>query len=160
MPLYERVEGSWEDLVRVDELSELWRSRWDVALIDSSDSDDSDDGSLPELLDGSDRDERDQDFDDRQLGPDASGLSEGHCSVWWDSFRVGFESARAFEAPGGVQDLSESGGLWIVSGCTPTDRLRDLQRVVRTFLACTSLLGAECFRSISMSQVQIVLVGA
>jgi hypothetical protein len=41
MPLYERVrglEGSWEDLVRVDKLSELWRSRWDVALIDSSDS--------------------------------------------------------------------------------------------------------------------------
>jgi hypothetical protein len=77
MPLYERVrglEGSWEDLVRVDELSELWRSRGDVALIDSSDSDDSDDGSLPELLDGSDRDERDQDFDDRQLGLDASEL--------------------------------------------------------------------------------------
>jgi hypothetical protein len=77
MPLYERVrglEGSWEDLVRVDELSEEWRSRWDVALIDSSDSDDSDDGSLPELLDGSDRDERDQDFDARQLGLDASGL--------------------------------------------------------------------------------------
>jgi hypothetical protein len=75
--MYERVrglEGSWEDLVRVDELSEEWRSRWDVALIDSSDSDDSHDGSLPELLDGSDRDESDQDFDARQLGLDASGL--------------------------------------------------------------------------------------
>jgi hypothetical protein len=67
-----RVLG--EDLVRVDELSELWRSRWDVALIDSSDSDDFDDGSLPELLDGSARDERDQDFDDHQLGLDASGV--------------------------------------------------------------------------------------
>jgi hypothetical protein len=77
MPLYERVrglEGSWEDLVRVDELSEEWRSRWDVALIDSSDSGDSDDESLPELLDGSDRDESDQDSDARQLGLDASGL--------------------------------------------------------------------------------------
>jgi hypothetical protein len=77
MPLYERVrglEGAWEDLVRADKLSELWRSRWDVALIDSSTSDDSDDGSLPELLDGSDCDERDQDSEDRQLGLDASGL--------------------------------------------------------------------------------------
>jgi hypothetical protein len=68
MPLYERVrglEGAWEDLVRVDKLSELRRSRWDVALIDSSTSDDSDDGSLPKLLDGSDCDERDQDLEDR-----------------------------------------------------------------------------------------------
>jgi hypothetical protein len=77
MPLYERVrglEGAWEDSVRVDELSELWRSRWDVVLIDSSTSDDFDVGSLPELLDGSDCDERDQDLEDRQLGLDASGL--------------------------------------------------------------------------------------
>jgi hypothetical protein len=77
MPLYERVQGlefSWEDLVCVDELSELWRSRWDVALIDGSDSDDLDDGSLPALLDGSDCDELDQDFKDLQIGLDASGL--------------------------------------------------------------------------------------
>jgi hypothetical protein len=70
MPLFERVqglEGSWEDLVRIDELSELWRSRCDVALIDGSDSDDSDDGYLPALLDGSDCDERDQDFEDEDL---------------------------------------------------------------------------------------------
>jgi hypothetical protein len=51
-----------EDLVRVDELSELWRSHWDAVMIEGSDTDDCDDGSLPELLDGSDFDERDQDF--------------------------------------------------------------------------------------------------
>jgi hypothetical protein len=44
------LEGSWEDSVRVDELSEEWRSRRDVAWIDGSDSDD----SLPLLIDGSD----------------------------------------------------------------------------------------------------------
>ena len=77
MPLYERVrglEGAWEDLVRVDELSELWRSHWDAVLIEGSDTDDCDDGSLPELLDGSDFDDRDQDLDDRQLGLNAAGL--------------------------------------------------------------------------------------
>jgi hypothetical protein len=72
--MYERVQGAWEDLVKVDELSELWRSRWDVVLIDSSTSNDSDDRSLPELLDGSDCDERDQDLEDSQLGLEASGL--------------------------------------------------------------------------------------
>jgi hypothetical protein len=71
MPLDRRVrglEGSWEDSVRIDELSEEWRSRRDVAWIDGSDSDD----SLPLLIDGSDLDE--QDLDDRQLGLDAAGL--------------------------------------------------------------------------------------
>jgi hypothetical protein len=147
MPLYERVrglEGSWEDLVGVDELSELWRSRWDVALIDSSDLDDSDDGSLLELLDGSECDERDQDVEDRQLGLDALGLihyPEDTVVYGGIPFGSAFKSARAFETTGGVRDPSESGGLWIALGCTPTACLRDLQRVVRTFLACTSLLG-------------------
>jgi hypothetical protein len=43
MPLDRHVrglEGSWEDSVRVDELSEEWRSRRDVAWIDGSESDD------------------------------------------------------------------------------------------------------------------------
>jgi hypothetical protein len=74
MPLDRRVRGleeSWEDLVGLDELSEEWRSREDVAWIDGSDSDDSK-GSLPPLLDGSDLDE--QDLRDRQLGLDAAGL--------------------------------------------------------------------------------------
>jgi hypothetical protein len=68
MPLYERVrgmEGAWKGLVRVDKLFDLWRSHWDVALIEGSDTNDCDDGSLPELLDGSDYDERDEDLDDR-----------------------------------------------------------------------------------------------
>ena len=59
MPLGRHVrdlEGSWEDSVRIDELSEEWRSRQDVARIDGSDSDDSSDGSLRSLLDGSDAD--------------------------------------------------------------------------------------------------------
>jgi hypothetical protein len=64
MPLDRRVRGleeSWEDSVRVDELSEEWRSRRNVAWIDGSDSDD----SVPLLIDGSDLDE--QDLDDRQI---------------------------------------------------------------------------------------------
>jgi hypothetical protein len=71
MPLDRRVrglEGSWEDSLRVDELSEEWRSRRDVAWVDGSDSDD----SLPLLIDGSDLDE--QNLDDRQIGLDAAGL--------------------------------------------------------------------------------------
>jgi hypothetical protein len=50
MPLGRHVwnlEGSWEDSVRIDELSEEWRSRQDVARIDGSDSDDLPEGSLP-----------------------------------------------------------------------------------------------------------------
>jgi hypothetical protein len=74
MPFDRRVQGlevSWEDSVLVDELSEEWRSRRDVAWIDGSDSDDSE-GSLPPLIDGSDLDE--QDLGDCQLGLDAAGL--------------------------------------------------------------------------------------
>jgi hypothetical protein len=74
MPFDRRVRGlevSWEDSVVVDELSEEWRSRKDVAWIDGSDSDDSE-GSVPPLIDGSDLDE--QDLGDRQLGYDAAGL--------------------------------------------------------------------------------------
>jgi hypothetical protein len=74
MPFDRHVRGlemSWEDSVVVDELSEEWRSRRDVAWIDGSDSDDSE-GSLPQLIDGSDLDE--QDLGDRQLGLDAAGL--------------------------------------------------------------------------------------
>jgi hypothetical protein len=62
------LKGSWEDFVSIDELSQEWRSRRDVAWIDGSDSDD----SLPLLIDGSDLDE--QDLDDRQIGLDAAGL--------------------------------------------------------------------------------------
>jgi hypothetical protein len=50
MPLGRHVwdlEGSWKDFVRIDELSEEWRSRQDVARIDGSDLDDSSEGSLP-----------------------------------------------------------------------------------------------------------------
>jgi hypothetical protein len=136
MPLYERVrglEGSWEDLVRVDELSELWRSHWDVALIEGSNTDDFDEGSLPELLDGSEFDERDQNFEDRQTGLDASGLiyyPEDTCSVWWDSFRVSFKSARAAETTREVRDTSEQGRLGFVEGGTPPDRFRCLERIV------------------------------
>jgi hypothetical protein len=70
MPLDRHVrglEGSWEDSVRVDKLSEEWRGRRNVAWIEGSNSD----GSLPALIDGSDLDE--QDLDDRQLGRDAAG---------------------------------------------------------------------------------------
>jgi hypothetical protein len=74
MPLDRHVQGlevSWEDSVVVDELSEEWQSRRDVAWIDGSDSDDSE-GSLPPSIDGPDLDE--QDLGDRQLGLDAAGL--------------------------------------------------------------------------------------
>jgi hypothetical protein len=74
MPLDRHVqglEGSWEESVRVDELSEEWRSRRDVAWIDGSGPDDSE-GSLPLLIDGSEDDE--QDLDDRQIGLNAAGL--------------------------------------------------------------------------------------
>jgi hypothetical protein len=62
------LEGSWEDFVRVDELSEEWQSRRDVAWIDGSNYGD----SLPLLIDGSDLDGHD--LDDRQIGPNAAGL--------------------------------------------------------------------------------------
>lgn len=78
MPLGRHVrdlEGSWEDSVRIDELSEEWRSRQDVARIDGSDSDDSSDGSLPALLDGSDDEgPEEQSLEDLGLGLDAAGL--------------------------------------------------------------------------------------
>jgi hypothetical protein len=71
MPLDRHVRGlkeSWKDSVGLDELSDEWRSRRDVAWIDGSDTDDSE-GSLPPVLDGLDPDE--QDLGDRQLGLDA-----------------------------------------------------------------------------------------
>jgi hypothetical protein len=74
MPPDRRVRGleeSWEDSVGLDELSEEWRNRRDVAWIDGSDSDDSE-GSLPPLLDASDPDE--QNLEDRQSRSDAAGL--------------------------------------------------------------------------------------
>jgi hypothetical protein len=74
MPLDRRVRGleeSWEDSVWLDELSEEWWSRTDVAWVNGSNSDDTE-GSLPALLDGLDLDE--QDLGDRQLGLDATGL--------------------------------------------------------------------------------------
>jgi hypothetical protein len=78
MPLRRHVwdlKGSWEDSVRIDELSEEWRSRLDVARIDGSDSDDSSEGSLPALLDGSDTDgPGEQSLEDLGLGLDAAGL--------------------------------------------------------------------------------------
>jgi hypothetical protein len=78
MPLGRHVrdlEGSWEDSVRIDELSEEWRSRQDVARIDGSDSDDSSEGSLPALLAGSDADgPEEQSLEDLGLGLDAAGL--------------------------------------------------------------------------------------
>jgi hypothetical protein len=61
MPLDRSMRGleeSWKDSVGLDELSEEWRSRRDVAWIDGSNSDDSG-GSLPPLLDGLDLDEQD-----------------------------------------------------------------------------------------------------
>jgi hypothetical protein len=77
MPLGRQIqdlEGSWEDSVRLDELSEEWQSRHDVALIDGSDSDDSSEGSLPALLDGSDVDgPEEQGLEDYGLGLDAAG---------------------------------------------------------------------------------------
>jgi hypothetical protein len=76
MPLGRHVrdlEGSWEDSVRIDELSEEWRSRQDVARIDGSD--DLSEGSLPALLDDSDADgPEEQTLEDLGLGLDAAGL--------------------------------------------------------------------------------------
>jgi hypothetical protein len=78
MPLGRHVrdlEGSWEDSVRIDELSEERRSRQDLARIDGSDSDDSSVGSLPALLAGSDADgPEEQTLEDLGLGLDAAGL--------------------------------------------------------------------------------------
>jgi hypothetical protein len=78
MPLGRQVrdlKGSWEDSFRIDELSEEWRSRQDVARIDGSDSDDSSEGSLPALLDGSDADRPEgQGLEDLGFGLDAAGL--------------------------------------------------------------------------------------
>jgi hypothetical protein len=78
MPLGRHVrdlEGSWEDSVRIDELSEEWRSRQDVARIDGSDSGDLSDGSLPALLDGSDSNgPEEQSSEDLDLGLDVAGL--------------------------------------------------------------------------------------
>jgi hypothetical protein len=74
LPLDRRVRGLeefWGDSVGLNELSEEWRSRRDVAWIDGNDSNDSE-GSLPPLLDGSDLDE--QDLGDRQLGLDAAWM--------------------------------------------------------------------------------------
>jgi hypothetical protein len=78
MPLERHIrdlEGSWEDSVRIDELSEEWRSCLYFARIDGSDSDDSSKGSLPALLDGSDTDgPEEQSIEDLGLGLDAAGL--------------------------------------------------------------------------------------
>jgi hypothetical protein len=78
MPLERHVrdlEGSWEGSVRIDELSEEWQSRQDVARIDGSDSEDSSEGSLPALLDGSEADgPKEQSLEDLGLGFDAAGL--------------------------------------------------------------------------------------
>jgi hypothetical protein len=79
MPLERHVrdlEGSWEDSVRIDELSEEWPSCQDVARIDGSDSDDSSEGSLPAFkLDGSDADgPEEQSLEDLGLGLDAAEL--------------------------------------------------------------------------------------
>jgi hypothetical protein len=77
MPLGRHVrdlEGSWEDSVRLDELSEEWRGRHDVAVIDGSDSDDPSKGSLPALLDGSEDDGPEkQRLEHYGLGLDAAG---------------------------------------------------------------------------------------
>jgi hypothetical protein len=76
MPLGRHVrdsKGSWEDFVRIDKLSEEWRSRQNVARIDGSDSDDSFEGSLPAMLDGSDADgPEEQSLEDFGLGLDAA----------------------------------------------------------------------------------------
>jgi hypothetical protein len=45
------LEVPWEDLLAFDELSEAWRDRRLVAVIDGSDSDDSEDDSMPLLID-------------------------------------------------------------------------------------------------------------
>jgi hypothetical protein len=72
MPLGRHVrdlEGSWEDSLKIDELSKELRNRQDVARIDGSDSDDSSEGSLPALLDGSDADgPEEQSLEDLGLG--------------------------------------------------------------------------------------------
>jgi len=73
MPLDRHVrglEGSWEDSVGQDELSEEWRGRQDVALIEGSDSEASDSSSIPPLIDGSDLDD-----DERVLGEYYEGLN-------------------------------------------------------------------------------------
>ena len=60
MPLDRHVrglEGSWEDSVGQDKLSEEWQSRRDVALIKGSDLETSDSSSIPPLIDGSDLDD-------------------------------------------------------------------------------------------------------
>jgi hypothetical protein len=75
-------------------------------------------------------------------------------------FQSVLESFGAFETARGVRSWSESGSFGFVSGYTPTGRFRDLQRVVRTFLACAPLLGIEYLRQFSMSQMWVVLVGA
>ena len=73
MPLDRHVrglEGSWEDSVGQDELSEEWRGRQDVALIEGSDSETSDSSSIPPLIDGSDLDD-----DERVSGEHYEGLN-------------------------------------------------------------------------------------
>jgi hypothetical protein len=76
MPLERHVwdlEGFWGDSVRIDKLSEEWRSCKEVARIDGSDLDDSSEGSLPALLDGSDADgPEEQSLEDLGLGLDAA----------------------------------------------------------------------------------------
>jgi hypothetical protein len=78
MPLERHVrnlEGSWEDSVRIDKLSEEWRSHQDVARIDGCDLVDSSEGSLPALLDGSNADgPKEQSLEDLGSKVDAAGF--------------------------------------------------------------------------------------
>jgi hypothetical protein len=163
MPFERRVRGlevSWEDSVVVDELSEEWRSRRDVAWIDGSDFDDSE-GSFTPLIDSSVLDE--QDLGDRQLGLDAAGLihyPEDTVVYGRIPFGNGCEPVRAFETMRGVRGSSESRSFVIMLGCAPTSRFCDLQRAARLLVACSSLLGIEDFRRFSMPHMWVVLVGA
>jgi hypothetical protein len=162
MPLDRHVRGlevSWEDSVVVDELSEEWRSRRDVAWIDGCDPDDSE-GSLPPLIDGSDLDE--QDLGDRQFGLDAAGLihypedTVVYGAIPFGSVLSPLELLRQREEYETHLNREAVGLCQVIH---PQVGFQYLQGVVRTFLAFAPLLGIEYFRGSSMPQLRVVLVG-
>jgi hypothetical protein len=163
MPLDRRVQGleeSWEYSVGLDELSEEWRSRRDVAWIDGSDSDDSE-GSLPPLLDGSDLDE--QDLGDRQLGLDAAGLihylddTVEYGGMPFGSVLSPLELLRRREEYEVLRNWKALGLCWVVHPQVAFVIYRGSLDYLWLVLHC---LGVEYFEGFSMPHVQVVLVGA
>jgi hypothetical protein len=143
------LEGSWEDSVGQDELSEEWRSRRDVALIEGSDSEASDSSSIPSLIDGSDLDD-----DERVLGECYEGLNvAGQIHYPDDTVVYGRLPFGSAFSPLQLVRHREKYAAYLNRGTYGLRRVVQPQTAsvvyrgpaARLFLAYTSVFGAEWF---------------